>query len=191
MGYLICNGVIWTRLHPYDWEDKGDGEICKIHTLNEMINKQVIHEGREIFVRRRSTFAIDRRRLVGLRGLFWETDTFCDIGAGFYDVHEDTMHSLWSWAITDCSGFVQSKTRIIQRLFRRQRMPDRMRNIRKIKAFQDVACYLPIDVIRHVTESFVNSADSQHHPILTIETKIFRQNSAYSQSFPTRSATGP
>jgi hypothetical protein len=39
-------------------------------------------------------------------------------------------------------------------------MPVHMRNIRKIKTLQDSVSCLPIDVIKHITESFVKSLDS-------------------------------
>jgi hypothetical protein len=182
MGYMICNGVVWTRCHPYDWQDRVDGEIHSIHSLREMIKYQVIHEGHEIFVCRRPAFALNRRRIIGLRGLFCEIEGACNIRSGFYDVHEDTMHTRWSTAITDCSAFIQSKTRIIQRLFRRRRTPVHMWNIRKIKTFQDSVSCLPIDVIKHITESFVKSLDSSHgldrnqySEMLTIETELFKQ----------------
>ncbi len=156
----ICNGVIWTRLHPCDFQMSDCGEIRKIHSLNEMINHQVIHEGREIFVTRGPAFAIHRSRRTRFWGLFCEIATVCDIHAGSCDDHGNILHHAWSRQITDCSAFVQSKTRIIQRLFRRHRMPVHMRNIRKIKTFQDSVSCLPIDVIKHITESFVKSLDS-------------------------------
>jgi hypothetical protein len=124
-------------------------------------------------------------------GLSIETDTIWDIVTGFYDVREDTMHTCeWSRSITDCSAFVQSKIRIIQNLFRRRRIPFYLRNIRKIKAFQDVTSYLPVDVIKYITELFVESLDTsnmlQHPPMLTIETEHFKQLTFTDGHFPIR-----
>ncbi len=178
MSYLICNGMIWCqRLSPFDFQVSADGEVHRINVLSELINKEVIHKKHEIFLRRTQCRLWHKMR-IGLMGLSIETDNYWDILTGFHDEQEDTMHPTWSRQLTDCSAFVHSKIRIIQRLFRRRRTPVHMWNIRKIKTFQDVACYFPIDVIKHVTESFVESLASsnvlkqnQHPPMLTIETE--------------------
>ena len=170
MGYLICNGKVWSC---WCWS----GEIHKMHSLNEMIYHQVIHDQREIYMHQCPALG-KHRRTIGLRGLSCEIDTTSDIQAGYYDVHEVTMHHAWSRQLTDCSAYIHSKTRIIQNLFRRRRIPFYLQNIRKIKTFQDVASYLTMDVIKHITESFVKSLDTsnvQHPQMLTIETELFKQ----------------
>ena len=102
MSYLICNGMIWTRLSHLDFEESADGEIRRIHLLSELINKEVIQNKREIFVRRTQCRILHKRR-IGLMGLSIETDTIWDIVTGIYDVREDTVHTCeWSRSITDC-----------------------------------------------------------------------------------------
>ena len=110
-------------------------------------------------------------------GLSCEIDTISDIQAGYYNVHEVTMHHAWSRQLTDCSTYIQSKTRIIQNLFKRRNRSLYLHNIRKLRMFQDVASKLPTDVIKYITVLFVKNLNisdmvDQHPPMLTIETGL-------------------
>jgi hypothetical protein len=177
MGYLTCNGVIWTRLSHFDFEESADGEIRRIHTLNEKIRDEVVHKKREIFVTR-MPFRAEHERKIGLRGLSCGIDTICEIHTGFYDAREDKAQACWySGQITDCSAFVQSKTRIIQKLFRRRRRPFYLQNIRNIKAFQDAVSCWPTDVVKRIAESYVESQNTSipRTAMLTVETELFKQ----------------
>ena len=178
MGYLICNGMVWSRWSWSDFAPSETGEIRKMHTLNEMINPQVIHEKHEIYMYQCPALG-KHRRTVGLRGLSCEIDTISDIQSGYYNVHEDIMHHAWSRQLTDCSTYIQSKTRIIQNYFKRRNRSLYLHNIRKIKTLQDVATKLPTEVIKYITELFVKNPNisdmtnrKQHPLMLMIETNL-------------------
>jgi hypothetical protein len=162
----------------FDFEITPNG-VRKIHSLNETINEDIIQKKREIFICQRF-IPVQNWRTIGLRGLSCEINSTWDIQTGYYDIHGDRMLACgWSRQITDCSAFVKSKIRIIQAVFRRHRIPIHLKNIRKIKMFQDVASYLPVDVIKHITESFVKSLYTSKNvpqcpPMFTIETELFQ-----------------
>ncbi len=163
----------------FDFEKSGDGKIRKIHSLNEMINAEVIDKKRELCVRRTPAFEV-YKRTIGLWKLECEIDTLCYIETGIYDAREDMMHTpVTSRQITDCSMFVLSNIRIIQNLFKRRAISLCLHNIRKLKMFQDVASKLPTELIKYITELFVknlNKSDIQHlSAMLTIETELCKQ----------------
>ena len=168
--------MVWSRWCWSDFAPSETGQIRKMHSLNEMIYHQVIHEKREIYLFQCPALE-KHRRTIGLGGLSCEIDTISDIQAGYYNIHEVTMHHRWSRQLTDCSTYIQSKTRIIQNLFRRRNRSLYLHNIRKLKMFQDVASKLPTDVIKYITVLFVKNLNisdmvDQHPPMLTIETGL-------------------
>ena len=186
MGYLVCNDKTWSRLSLVDFDPDS---LHKAYSLNARINKGVIDKNHEIFMRC-TPIAWTQSHLIGLRNIHCEIDSVCELGTGDYSVHEDRILSGtygFRGLIVDCTALLQSKTRIIQKLFRHRRwchsIPIYSQNIRKIKAFQEAVSCLPDDVMETIIELFVKSLDdrsdvinrNKHPSMLVIETELFKQ----------------
>lgn len=194
MGYLIWNGMVWSRLCIHDFDHD---LIRKVHSLNERINHELIENKREIFMQ---CTPIDTKctRTIGLRKVVCEIDKLYQLQTGDYSVYEnrELPHTYgFGGQITECTLLIHSKTRTIQKLFRHQRwrrsIPVRIQNLSKMRTFQDVMSYIPADVTEFIVGSFLASLENSHvihgnqrPPVITIETELFKQLGFLDSDFP-------
>lgn len=182
MGYLVWNGFVLSYLNVFDFDPK---TIVKRHTLNEKINRDVVGRKREIFINFRPLSVIwNRRRRIGLRGIFIESERMCDIQAMNCNTGLITGY-IGTGELVDCTVLFDAKIRIIQRLFRRKSRQKSMQtllaNVRKLKAFMEEVGAVGMlgDVMGMIVELVLKSSDGGRPGqagMAVIETELFRQS---------------